>query len=319
MVWTEGMSDWMPFNRSQLSGQTQAQPSRMPPAIPPVAHSQASNVSIPNEIAWTLSLIPLGFLFLDWTIRNSTVVTIIAFLANSILCIADHNRLKKAGHKSPNLLWLIVIPIYLFLRSKLLKQSYAIPIVWIVTFVLYLVLSPGTLNGINNASVPAVKQGFASPNSKQLTFNTSDKTITSNGNMLVAYSKISSMIPESTWAWSDQVPIATLTKTPYSYIGKLIKLNGQVYKIEQLPPEAGRNGEWYEALLLCNNPNSPLGTTTIDFIFQGDGSSVNGEDYLTCGGYFVGTYESQNAMGGTVEAMALIGNVYKKSRNSYGY
>ena len=67
-------------------------------------------------------------------------------------------------------------------------------------------------------------------------------------------------------------------------------------------------GSWSEILMLVGNANSPLGATTVSFIYKGDISEVNSNQTITCAGYFIGTYESQNSMGGMVEGVVLVGN-----------
>jgi hypothetical protein len=98
-----------------------------------------------------------------------------------------------------------------------------------------------------------------------------------------------------------------ITKSPYSALGKPYKIVGEIYKVEELPP--GRyEGRWSEILLLTPNPNSPHGVTTVDYIFNGDISKIRSGQRVVCAGYFVGTYDSPNAIGGTVEAIAFVGN-----------
>ena len=101
---------------------------------------------------------------------------------------------------------------------------------------------------------------------KQADFDNSNKVISINGNMSVAFKKISSISADTAWAISKYVSIPDLTKNPYNYLGHLVKLSGKVYKIEQLPPDENHLGEWHQALLLAQNQNSPVGGIIIDFI-----------------------------------------------------
>ncbi len=141
----------------------------------------------------------------------------------------------------------------------------------------------------------------------QTTFNTTDKSFKTNGNALLAFEKIQSGdIKLEKQAVS--ISAAALTKTPYSTLGKLVKIKGDVIKVEEIPLAPGMTGSWAEILLLSQNQNNPLGQSTIDFLYYGDISNINAGDTLWCTGYFVGTYESQNAMGGMVEGLAFIGN-----------
>lgn len=141
-------------------------------------------------------------------------------------------------------------------------------------------------------------------------FNTSDKSIESNGNILVAFSKYKQMV--DTGPIAEFMHASEITKSPYSNLGKMVMVKGRVYKVEELPPDPRLPGRMHEILILTNNSNSALGATTIDCLCIGDVSKVNSDQIATCGGYFVGTYDSPNAMGGTVEALTIVGNIVKK-------
>lgn len=136
-------------------------------------------------------------------------------------------------------------------------------------------------------------------------FNTSDKAAETNGNILVAMKNLSV---------SDAMPAAedsnaeTLTKSPFSALGKVFKIKGKVYKVEELPPSPEFNGKWSEILMMTKNQNSAVGATTIDFVFNGDVSKINSGAILSCSGHFIGIYTTQNAMGGNIEALAFVGN-----------
>lgn len=138
-------------------------------------------------------------------------------------------------------------------------------------------------------------------------FNKSNKSIETNGNVAVAMTKIVDDggiligVPA-------KINIAELTKSPYSSIGKPVKVRGKIYKLEELPRDQGLQGRWAEILMLSPNKNDALGVSTIDFFYAGDISTVNPGDIITCSGYFVGTFQSQNAMGGAVESLVLVGN-----------
>jgi hypothetical protein len=82
-----------------------------------------------------------------------------------------------------------------------------------------------------------------------------------------------------------------------------------VYKIEELPPNPSFPGKMTEVLLLADDKNSAVGATTIDCVCIGDTSHVKSNQPASCGGYFVGTYNTENAMGGTVEGLAVVGNI----------
>ena len=124
---------------------------------------------------------------------------------------------------------------------------------------------------------------------------------------MVGVEKITGMDINNVWNEAQIITAETITKSPYSAIGKLHKISGEVYKTEELPPDKFK-GRWSEILLLTKNPNSHLGVTTIDFLYNGDTSHIKSGKVITCAGYFVGTFESENAMGGKVEAITFVGN-----------
>lgn len=164
--------------------------------------------------------------------------------------------------------------------------------------------------GCDSGSTAAPQQKVSqeeAPPAIQTTFNSSDKSSKTNGNFIVAMAKIQTsqdrLEPPAT-----PTSAATLTKSPYSTLGKFIKIKGTIFKVEELPLTPGMTGQWAEVLLLSPNANNPLGASTIDFLYYGDIANINSGDVVWCTGYFAGTYESQNAMGGTVEGLSMVGN-----------
>lgn len=138
-------------------------------------------------------------------------------------------------------------------------------------------------------------------------FNKTDKAIETNGNVPVAMTKI---IGVNGTNHDSPVKITSteLTKSPYSSLGKLIKIKGQVFKVEELQRNPDIPGRWAEILLLAPNKNSATQVSTISYIYDGDISTINSGDVITCSGFFSGTYQSQNAMGGAVEGLSVVGN-----------
>ena len=185
-------------------------------------------------------------------------------------------------------------------------------IVLIATLLTFIFVS-GCDNKAPNApqSVQKDSASEVAPVSSNSDFNTSDKAISSIGNMAVAAERIKEETPGNLFGKSELVAASKLTKNPYSSLGKVFRMTGKVYKVEELPPSLGLKGAWGEILMLVGNPNSPLGATTVDFIFKGDISQINSGQRITCSGYFIGTFDSPNAMGGTVEAVVLVGNSVK--------
>lgn len=177
--------------------------------------------------------------------------------------------------------------------------------------VIVLVLSTVVMR-FQTSKVDSAPQNAGSEENKSATvsdsFNNSDKDVTSNNNMMVAAERLKSESFDSLWSKGEQTTASQLTKSPYSSIGKIFRISGKVYKVEELPPSPDLHGKWGELLLLVENSNSPLGMTTIDYIVEGDISKINSGQFVTCVGYFIGTHESENAVGGKVEAIVLMGN-----------
>lgn len=158
--------------------------------------------------------------------------------------------------------------------------------------------------GCDSGSNAAAPQQKIAKEESQPIFNSSDKSINTNGNLAVAIS----VLPGLTDSINNQavtINATTLTKSPYSSIGKLIKIQGEVFKVEEAP---GTSGKAAEVLLLAANKNNPLGASTVSFLYFGDISKINSGDVVWCTGFFIGTYDSQNAMGGAVEGLSMVGN-----------
>ncbi len=151
-------------------------------------------------------------------------------------------------------------------------------------------------------------------------FNTAEKMLRLNGNLEVAVGKLVLLTPDVMWRSAQPFDIAEVTRSPYSFLGREIRVSGTVYKIEQLPSDELLHGVWYEILMLASNANDPLGATTIDLLYNGDTSNINPESNITCAGYFAGIAESKNSFGGPVEAVVIVGNVIQVlsvKRSSY--
>lgn len=145
-----------------------------------------------------------------------------------------------------------------------------------------------------------------------LDFNKTDKSIATNGNLEVALEKFKQG-DRFNGSPGQKISISVLSKSPYSNIGEFVVVKGRVYKIEEQPPIPDFPGKITEVLMLTENKNSPFGVTTIDCVCIGDTSHIENNKEMSCGGYFLGTFESQNSMGGAVEAFTIIGNMAKEN------
>ena len=122
--------------------------------------------------------------------------------------------------------------------------------------------------------------------------------------MVVAVQKLQAGAPKVV----EKTSIEEVTKNPYAALGKVCEFKGEIYKVEATAPNPVMKGPWTEILILVPNENNPTGVTSVDLICKGDATGVNAGDEVTFSGYFIGTYESQNAVGGTVEGIALVGD-----------
>jgi predicted Zn finger-like uncharacterized protein len=126
-VWTEGMADWQPAGQSKLKSLFQTTPDQPPPLV---------GENVQNGIVWTLALVPL----LD-VLTLGALPWWVFFLINTVLCVLDEWRLKKAGHTRPMLLWVILVPVYLFVRASKARQRPDYAYVWILCFVISLLVT----------------------------------------------------------------------------------------------------------------------------------------------------------------------------------
>jgi hypothetical protein len=142
-VWHAGLTDWAPLTETELRS--------MFMFLPPPLHRE----NISNFYVWILALAPAIGSFLQVFIAAAFIADParypqqfanavqnlwwITLVLNSVLAIADERKLSKAGHKSPGIGWAIfLIPVYLYKRASLLRQSHAYFWVWVVVFILSL-------------------------------------------------------------------------------------------------------------------------------------------------------------------------------------
>jgi hypothetical protein len=132
-VWRKGMTEWKTVRESDLSELVAAEP----PAISP---QQISNVYV-----WTLAFMPLVFGLVEASnvVQNDFNLFRASSLVSGSLGLLDYfTKLKKAGYNSWGLraTSLLVPPVYLFWRAKVLKQRPYYAIAWIVSLIISLLL-----------------------------------------------------------------------------------------------------------------------------------------------------------------------------------
>ena len=125
---------------------------------------------------------------------------------------------------------------------------------------------------------------------------------------------LTSSTPSETWEHAKRLSVSEISKKRYSLEGQLVKLSGVVYQIQQQPPFESIQGDWYEMLLMADNPNSALGLTTVDLVYVGDASKVEPKTKISFAGYFVGFQEGENAVGGKVESLIVVSNAISTTR-----
>lgn len=142
-VWKKGLGDWTRVENTEL--RTYVDDISPPPLT-------GENVS--NSIVWVLAFAPIIGGLLENLVAEfvhgddlSRIISnevgkfwYITLILNSALAIWDEKRIKKAGiNTSKFYLWAwILVPVYLFKRSRALKQNLSYFIVWMVCFFIVL-------------------------------------------------------------------------------------------------------------------------------------------------------------------------------------
>jgi hypothetical protein len=135
LVWCEGMDDWKEASQTVL----------MNSAAPPPLLGQ----SVPNGMVWVLSVLPLACLPLVFlaigeartanaAIENMTFVVILFLFLSTVFFTMDYVRMRRAGHAIPLWVWLLPIPVYLFMRASSLRQPPHYAYAWILGIALWM-------------------------------------------------------------------------------------------------------------------------------------------------------------------------------------
>lgn len=155
-VWKSGMPEWADISHTDLIDK-----STEPPPL--------KGEDINNTLVWILAFTPILGTLLEYIIAGAIGVAsgslwFITTILNTILCIIDERKIKKAGYNTKEMLvWAIFfIPVYLFRRAHLLKQKSIYAIVWCITFVI-MIFGPTWISGITGIADPSavdlVKEG----------------------------------------------------------------------------------------------------------------------------------------------------------------
>lgn len=310
-VWCEGMSTWVPYNQSPLiaqSKQRQEWPASVPPPIP--LDEPLKPVMVSNELIWILAFLPLIMLVLNQFIKDPLIGFIMAVAANTALIVADSIRIQNAGQKSPNVFWLLIVPVYIFLRSKVLRQSYAPFWVWIVLFIITILSTPVYWQEIG-ALIPqkqVVDYHYTSPKSTLIEFDLNNQDPIASGNLVTAIKKTNITSQETMINTSFPVVPEDVTQNPLRYIGKIVRTKVQIAKIEQLENNEEMTGFWFSIIGYAKNSIDSKKVTTIEYILKGKATSLNIGQIVTCFGYFVGIGEGKNALNSNIKLIEIVGN-----------
>jgi Domain of unknown function (DUF4333) len=100
--------------------------------------------SVDNTFAWLLACAPISFILLDVLMLSAglspsgVVAFVIAVAINSWLGVLDIRRLAAVGIKVSPLLPMLVVPVYLIIRTVKAKSIWVIPVLWFVTILVYI-------------------------------------------------------------------------------------------------------------------------------------------------------------------------------------
>ncbi len=121
LIWKRGYGEWQQLKDTEFVSFI---PNHQPP---PLTGNKVGNIFV-----WLLALSPIFSVMIVGTkvLYNSSWLYWI--ILNTILVILDGFKLKRAGYKS-NILWgVIFVPVYLWKRATLTKQSKSYFWVWLI-------------------------------------------------------------------------------------------------------------------------------------------------------------------------------------------
>ena len=128
-VWN-GKGDWKPARTTELSSLFE-RPSDVPPPL--------MGADVDNKYVWLVVAVPLIGLVIE--LMAGKELTMVYVALNIALCLFDGRKLKAAGHMAPGNIWAFLVPVYLWKRAGMLKQSKLCFWAWIVTFSLSIFLA----------------------------------------------------------------------------------------------------------------------------------------------------------------------------------
>lgn len=140
-VWRAGMPNWLTAGETELfnGSPVAVQTTYVPPVVQDLGNSVAvpTQAKVPNSTAWLLATVPLGVAMLIASIggQNGYYIGVaIAFVLNIVFLFIDDISLRKHGVDTKKWSWcgLVLIPVYLFIRSAKAGRKFGYSIVWCV-------------------------------------------------------------------------------------------------------------------------------------------------------------------------------------------
>jgi hypothetical protein len=134
-------------------------PSQPPTPPPPSGGVTAAPPAKPGmPFAWALACTPIIWLLLDVVILqfggsfDSPLSTLAALAVNTVLVVLDSRALSKAGVRLSPWWGILLLPVYLVLRTKRAHSTIAVPLLWLALVVGYGAATYPVLNPVNEAS-----------------------------------------------------------------------------------------------------------------------------------------------------------------------
>lgn len=140
LIWRNGFANWVAVELTDFK-------SHLGP--PPILGSRINNTYL-----WILAFAPIIGTIAEWavayTVYPNDALAAVAMRANKFwfitlalnvtLSAIDEHHLKKAGFNTSKFKgWVWLIPVYIFQRTKVLKQGYACFIIWLISFAICLI------------------------------------------------------------------------------------------------------------------------------------------------------------------------------------
>ena len=161
-------TEWKTFSESGLA--SAVAPDTGPPPLP-MTH-------VSKGWAYTITLVPLVGAIIETVVAtnggdqgSASFTTLIYFLAQSLLIVADAKALDRAGHRTvgsvgrrPSTWWLLFVPVHLWKRGTYLKQRRRVPFwLYMASIVLgVLVRQPDISGTAFMVGLPSCKGNYAS-------------------------------------------------------------------------------------------------------------------------------------------------------------